>query len=385
MISRRTLLAALAALPVLGHGGLAAQAGRVGGARILLRDNRVWIQVRFGARGPFTFIIDTGAAINLIRADVARQLGLRELRPVHLMGVGGVQQFMLREARDVRLGTTDVGTVRFGSYDGEALPIHREAAGALSASMLTVADTDLDFDAGEWRIYPDGRGDRAGFSRLESSIRQSASAPGATQIMVDVQLDGSPYRLKLDTGAPMGIALWAGASRRSGLWNDRTPFSPGRRRGIGGVGAQARLVRAGDLRLGDMKFERPLISLTDPDSRGRADDGLLGLPVISLMNLSTDLRSGRLWAQRNSRPPDPERYGLGGLWVEEASGGLVVTQLSPQSPAAEAGLAVGDVIVGMPLGDFVRRLAGAPGGSVSLDYRRGALARTARLTLRPFL
>jgi hypothetical protein len=385
MISRRGLLAALAALPVLGHGGLAAQAARVGGARILLRDNRVWIQVRFGTRGPFAFIIDTGAAINLIRSDVARQLGLPELRPVHLAGVGGIQQFMLREARDVTLGTTNVGAVRFGAYDGETLPIHREAAGALSASMLSVADTDLDFDAGEWRIYPDGRGERSGFTRLDSSIRQSASAPGATPIMVDVRLDDRPYRLQLDTGAPIGIALWPGASRRSGLWNEHTPFSPARRRGIGGVGASTRLVRAGELRLGDMRFERPLVSLTDPDSRDRSADGLLGLPVISLLNLSTDLRSGRLWARRNARSPDPERYGLAGLWVEEARGGLVATHLSPQSPAAEAGLAVGDVIVGMELGDFVRRLAGAPGDRVSFDYRRGAQARTARLTLRAFL
>jgi hypothetical protein len=385
MISRRALLAALAALPMLGRGALAAPAGRVGGARILLRDNRLWIQVRFGTRGPFAFIIDTGAAINLIRADVARRLGLPELRPVHLAGVGGLQQFMLREARDVTLGTTNVGTVRFGAYDGEALPIHREAAGALSASMLTVADTDLDFDAGEWRIYPDDRGDRAGFTRLESSIRQSASAPGATPILVDVELDGRPYRLQLDTGAPIGIALWPGATRRSGLWNERTPFSPARRRGIGGVGAPTRLVRAGALRLGDMTFERPLVSLTDPDTRDHAQDGLLGLPLIGLMNLSTDLSAGRLWARRNARPPEPERYGLAGLWVEEGQGGLVVTQLSPQSPAAEAGLAVGDVIVGMPLAGFVRRLAGAPGDRVSFDYRRGAQARTARLTLRAFL
>src|SRR3954470_6568126 len=254
MISRRTLLAGLTALPLAGHGRLAAQGPRVGGARILLRDDRVWIQVRFGGRGPFTFIIDTGAAINLIRRDVARQLGLPEGRAVHLTGVGGIQQFTLYQARDVALGTTNVGTITFGAYRGEELPIHPEAAGALSASMLTVADSDLDFDAGEWRIYPDGRGERAGFTALPLTIRQSARSPGATPIMVDAALDGATYRVETDTGAPTGLALWAGATRRSGLWRDDRPFAPGRRRGFGGAGARTRLVRAGALRLGDIAF-----------------------------------------------------------------------------------------------------------------------------------
>jgi hypothetical protein len=386
MISRRGLLASLAALPLLGAARLDAQARRVGGARILVRDNRLWIQVRFGDRGPLAFVIDTGAAISLIRKDVARLLALRELNAVRLMGVGGTQEFRLYEARNVTIGTTDLGTINFGGYEQETLPIHPEAAGALSASMLSLADSDLDFDSGEWRIYPDGRGEREGYSELSSAIPRSARRMGATPIMVDAAIDGVSYRLHLDTGAPIGISLDSDAVRRRGLWNDSRPFSPGRRRGIGGLGARTRLVRAGELRLGDIAFPRPLVSLGDPEHRGRtSSDGILGLPVIALMNLSTEVARGKLWARRNAQQPPPERYGMSGLWVEEGEGGLVVAQASPSSPASEAGLRTGDVITGVPLADFVRRLGGRPGDRIEIAYRRGAEARSTSLTLRPFL
>src|SRR4051812_35940665 len=223
MLSRRTLLGALAALPLLP--GAAQAQTRVAGARILLRDNRVWIQVRFGARGPFTFIIDTGAAMNLIRLDVARQLGLKELGATRLRGAGGLEEFTVYEAKDVSFGNAGVGTVRFGAY-GNELSIHPEAAGALSTDMLTVADSDLDFDAGEWRIYPGGRGDRAGFVQLPAQIRRSATQRGAAPIFAEAVFGGQELHCELDTGAPGALRLSPEATRRSGLWDDSRPYVP---------------------------------------------------------------------------------------------------------------------------------------------------------------
>ena len=384
LIARRRLVQMLAAAPLLAEGPLAAQV-RVAGARILVQDDRVWVQVRFGARGPLTFIIDTGAVMNLMERSVVRQLNLRELAPVRMVGVGGVQEFTVYEARDVMIGNAEVGTVRFGAY-GEELPLHPQAGGALSASILTTADSDLDFDTGEWRIHPDGRGERPGFERLASRIDRSASRGGSPRIHVDAEIDGLACRLLVDTGAPGQVILHPGASRRLGLWNDRTPFSPHMLRGIGGEGAQTRLVRGGALSLGGIRFERPLLSLTDPDSRDTQEqDGVLGLQMIEQLNLSTDVGAGRLWAKRNARPPRPERYGISGMWVDERPGGLEIAVVSPASPAAEAGLQVGDWIIGVSLQDLVRRLAGSPGESIEISYQRGGEARTTRLTLRAYL
>jgi hypothetical protein len=291
------------------------------------------------------------------------------------------------EARNVMLGNIDIGTADFLAYEDEfGNGIHPEAIGLLAANVMTTADSDLDFEAGEWRIYPDGRGERAGFEPLPSQIRQSARQVGSPKIFVNASLGNASYRLLVDTGAPASVYLFPEASRRSGLWNDRTPYSPHRLSGFGGEGPRTRLVRGSELAIGHIRFERPLITLNDPDARDARDgDGILGFGLLELMNLSTEIRTGRMWARRNTRSPRPERYGMSGLWTEERGDRLVLVTVSPQSPAAEAGLQVGDEIRGVPLREWIRPLGGRPGDVVEINYHRDGQPRTTRLTLRPYL
>jgi Aspartyl protease/PDZ domain len=384
LFSRRMVLGGLAAMPLLGTA--AAQAPRVGGARILVRDNRVWMQVRFGGRGPYAFVIDTGAFTNLIRQDLARELGLRQLGDRTLRGVGGSHAMGLYEGRDVTLGGVSIGDADFAAYDYRDLRIHPEAMGALSTSILTVADADLDFGQSEWRIYPDGRGERSGYAQLPSAITRSSRTVGAAPIRVDVAIGDQSYRLQVDTGVPGQLLLYPGATRRSGLWNAQTPYAPQQRAGIGGVGAAGRLVRGPALRVGATTFERPLISLTDPDAHeGLPGDGLLGIGIIERLDWSTDVRAGKVWAKSSGLPARPERYGMSGLWTGQRGGRPVVERVSPGSPAAEAGLQPGDEIQGIGFGPFIARLSGAQGDRIEIDYRRSGTTHHTRLVLREFL
>lgn len=387
--SRRQTIKMMATLPLAGAAAVrvaAAGSPRVGGARILVMDERLWIQVRIGREGPFAFVIDTGSDTNLIHSDLARRLRLKERREGIASGIGGTQRFTYYTADDVAFGTVAVGSIAFAGYAAEQLPIHPEAMGALSAAMLTAADADLDFDALEWRIYPAGRGLRAGFERLPSLIRGSALRGSATPVYVDAGIAGATYRLELDTGAPSQVTLFPRATRRSGLWRTAAPYAPSRHAGIGGRGARARLVRLPEVRLGPIAFDRPLVSLSDPDAPAVGlTDGLLGLGLLERLNLSSDIKGAQLWARRNGRPPRPERYGLSGLWVDEERDRLVVADVSPASPAAEAGLRAGDEIPGVALRDWVRRVGGGPGDVVDVSYRRDGKPATTRITLRPFL
>jgi Aspartyl protease len=384
MLSRRALLQSMAALPLLGHAPSLAQGRRVGGARIIVLDNRLWMQVHFGTRGPYAFIVDTGTFANLIKRDLARELRMREVGPLTGVGVGGAQTFTLYQGRNVMLGNIDIGNADFAGYDGTM--IHREAEGAIASSILTVADSELDFEAAEWRIYPDGRGERTGYELLPSSIGASQRQIGAAPIHVDVAIAGRTYRLKVDTGAPGQVLLFARASRRSGLWNESGPYVPSEIRGIGGSAGLGRVVRVPRIGVGGIGFERGLVTLTDPDTAQRLDaDGLLGLELLQLMNLSSDVREGRLWARRNARRPAPERYGLTGMWLGEQRGRLVVVALSPGSPAAEAGLALGDEILGVTLQQWIARVSGRPGTSVPFRAGRGGEERSGTLVLREFL
>jgi hypothetical protein len=381
------LLGALAASPFLGVTDARAQRLRLreGGGRLALRDGRLWMQVRIGSHGPYPFIIDTGTFVTLIRAELARELGLRTLGSLNMRGIGGAVTVARYLARDVRLGQVEVGDVVFAAQTS-ALRVHSEAMGALSASVLTFADAELDFEALEWRIHPDGLTERPGYEMLPSLIQRARMGQGASPIFVDATIGGQVYRLQADTGSPAQLHLWPRAVRRSGLWDNGRPFAPVRPGGIGGEGARGRLMRIGEVRLGSLAFPRALVVADNPRTADTHEgDGLIGLPLLQRMNLSTDLRRNRLWARANAAPPPPERYGLSGMWVDEAGGRVTIVEVSPASPAAEAGLRIGDTIPGVTLGAFVNGLSGRPGDSVEIAYRRAGETRRTRLTLRAFL
>jgi carboxyl-terminal processing protease len=82
------------------------------------------------------------------------------------------------------------------------------------------------------------------------------------------------------------------------------------------------------------------------------------------------------------------RYSGVGLWLGRVPAGAVeVTSVLPDSPAAAAGLRVGDTLVdvagepveGVPVGEIVRRMHGAPGTQVAVTVRRATGIETLRL------
>jgi carboxyl-terminal processing protease len=82
------------------------------------------------------------------------------------------------------------------------------------------------------------------------------------------------------------------------------------------------------------------------------------------------------------------RYSGVGLWLGRVPSGTVeVTSVLPDSPAAAAGLKVGDVLVdvagqpvdGLPVADIVRRMHGEPGTTVAISVRRSGAIETLHL------
>lgn len=384
-IDRRAVLTMLTAAGLIGPGAALAAAPRMFKAKILLENNRVVIAVEMNGKGPYIFMIDTGTYVSLIRPDLAKELKLPVQGHEQTRGVGGKQDgFAIHLAKDFIIG----GTIRQPAVALEAsfdFGYQQDIYGALAAGVLTTVDTDLDLDAGELRIYPDGRGERPGYVALDSEIpRIESTQRGSRKIAAALTLDGRPIRCMLDTGSPAHLLLNRTASRRLELWDDNRPYAPNRPQGIGRAGPVARTIRAGSLIMGDSLEDRPLISLLGNDI-GDDFDGIVGMSFLRRFNMSIDTRGRKLWVQPSHQKPAPERYGLSGLWLDQEGERIEVEAVGTGSPAAAAGIVAGDRIVDMSWRDALAAITGPPGRTVRLKVERGTTRREVEFALKLFL
>lgn len=359
-------------------------------APILIAANRLWVTATINGSKPYFFCVDTGTTISFLRPEIAQALNLPGIGSGNVGGVGTGRDFSGQvEARDVIVGQRfRLPPTRFQIYDF-ADQIPRQAAGLLAATMFTGRDCELDFDRNEWRLWPDGRQDFAGLVRLPSQLIGPHPYEQPDRIEVTAKVDGRPYHLQVDTGAPPGVLLFAPAARRTGLFDDTHAFAPQATRGFGGATAKpSRVIRAGSFELGPLRIDRPLITAMDPNQPNQfLGDGLVGLQFLQLLTIATDTRRSRVWARRNTRPLPPDDYPLAGLWLEpDATGGAWVAVVGKGSPAAAAGVQAGDRIVDPPTYvEAMRRTTGPAGQSVALRVKRGDTPLAFHYALAPWL
>jgi S1-C subfamily serine protease len=94
-------------------------------------------------------------------------------------------------------------------------------------------------------------------------------------------------------------------------------------------------------------------------------------------------------ALKDKEPPG-KGPGYVGITFQKDEGGLIITEVKPESPALKAGLRVNDVIVKVEgasmkdadTGDFVKLVGGMrPGTIVALDVQRGTEMLTLKVKL----
>lgn len=369
---------------VIGAAGLAAgpawaRQGRSIEVPIRLENGRVLVDVMLNGEGPAPFVIDTGGSVSGMKSGWSERLGVRPSRHVMLNG----KRFPLYEVRDVVFG----GVIRqpsvalFGLEEGTTLG----AEGLLAAGTVTAMDASLEYERGVWSVYPDGMPPLDGYERLPSEMK--AYSEGASMIPhADVAVNGRVMRALWDTGAPRPLTVHYEVARGLGLLDPSIPYAPIGFAGIQGVAPDTgRMVRVERITIGSNDYSDMLLAIYPP-SIPRRYHALLGLPIMRTLDTAFDRSSRTFSVRRNGLEPDrAPKYPLSGIWLNDRRGQARVDAVGLNSPAAEAGVQVGDLLEGASLQEGVTLLAGDEGEARELRLNRDGRSLTVRFDLRAYL
>lgn len=334
---RGTLAGGLALLP-----GLAAGAAPGADIPIRLAGNVPWTGVWINGQGPFRFRIASGSNTFHVSPLLAEKLGLKLAPGENLMS----QTRYGRKVVDVYRGDLVIGG-QLPVSNVPLIPFGDRVDSPYPGTLPVPADrvTTFEWAAGIMRYTPDLPAEMSGYGKVP--LRHSEINLGWLP-RLDARIAGKPVKLSLSTGSTHGLNLNSDAVKRLGLWDGPGPsYERTTKRGDRDV--TVRIARRGDIELGGLRFEQPVISMDDPAKslmvrRDAEDDGEIGMDLLRRVDLILDPRRDMSWMRPNAAMKEPWEQDRAGVQIDTDGGQAKVIRVDAGSAAEAAGLKVGDVI-----------------------------------------
>lgn len=354
-----------------------------------LLNNHIYVDLFVEGKGPVPVIFDTGG-MNVLTPDAAKAFGIRVEGTLQGRGVGEASEDMgLSQVKEMRVGGV---TLRDQSF--VVLPLKDmdkveglDLGGIVGAEMLKRLVARIDY-----------AGQRLTFVRPEAFQPPA----GATAVpftfdghipQVEGTIDGIPGKFTIDTGSRASLDLHRPFAEKHGLKERYAPkLEAVTGWGVGGS-VKSAVARAGVLEIGGVRIENPLTYLSLAAQKGAFNDahvaGNVGSGVLRRFTVTFDYGRQVMYLEPNAERDSREAFDRAGLWINLADGGYEVEDVVPGSPAAEAGLKAGDLILsldgkaGLPLSEARKRLREtAPGTPVRLGVKSGGASREVTVVLK---
>ena len=367
---------------------------------ISFTDNRVFVRVMVNGRGPFSFLVDTGAEVTSVSPALAKRLALSHVRDDTGGGAGEDRV----SYPDVRVASVAVGRASFGPVEAPAFDLtelarivgFRKFDGILGTELFRQDVVTIDPVRNVLTIEA-----APSFRPAHGAIGIPITIDGVTAPDDDAGMpvfsgtvNGIAGTFEVDTGDRSGLTLFGPFWRAHQL--DRT-IGPTVTAMTGyGVGGPIRSIvgRPRSFTMAGLDVAPPVTRLSL--QRGgaftsSAHAGSIGMGVLRHFVVSFDYPHHMMWLVRGPDPDLADQYDRSGLWLALAEGpGLEVADVAAGSPAARAGVQVGDrvnqidAIQASPDTLFeLRNLLSQPARqAVVMTARRDGSARSFRLPLR---
>ncbi len=182
---------------------------------------RMAVKVMVGGKGPFSFLVDTGAERTVIARELAERLGLVEGAKLRLATIGGSAMVPSYRVAALQMSDLHLASVDAPAFFGR----HIGAAGLIGVDMLENRRILIDFRKESMTILETRKRARP-IIRDDDAIVVTARNMAGRLILSDARLDGKRVDVIVDTGAQTSVGNMElqrlVASKRA----NRYPFLP---------------------------------------------------------------------------------------------------------------------------------------------------------------
>lgn len=353
----------------------------------------VFFELSLAGSEPLAALLDTGFDVTAIDRDVAERLGLQVEGLKSEAQPGGEIETGRIAPQSLRIGALEIPEFALTSAPiaGLGAIVGRPVEVIVGHDLLERFVVDIDWPHRRLRfLEPQGFAHASAGTVLPVEIRDSEPLVPAGLVLSGGR---SVFGLfKLDTGSLDVAGLNLNFVRDQAIVGPETRELAAGGVAVGGETA-GRLFRAEAFVLGDLRLPRPVIGYT-VDSGGfenREDAGTVGVGWLSRFRLILDYPRRRVILEGGPGVERPIEEDLSGLFiVAPQPSRLMVAQVLPGSPGADAGIAPGDEIVGFAGGAApslaaVRQALRQPGPVEIVVRREGSADRELRLERRAYL
>lgn len=324
-------------------------------------DGIILVQGRFGGETGW-WMLDTGFDYSIVDAGLMSRTGQRVSEASAVAQPGGAV-----EARWTRAVTLDLAPGTRFSTDSAAVidlsglaPVVGEIGlGILGHDFFERFPVRIDYAARSVTLLPPGHARPAAPEAIAVPLWLEQDEPFALGYL---WAGGRtvPAKLKIDTGSLSGLGLNGSFVHQVTLLPDDAPIL--RMSGVA-MGGEVEHVaaRLDSMQLGVTTIRAPVAAWSTSLER-IGDAGTLGAAILSRFTVTFDYANHTMWLEPQPEASREEAWDAAGFLVVQPPGqGMVVAQVMPATPAAEAGIEAGDVIL---------RVNDTPAGEMTLEQMR---------------